>query len=95
MCCFFAILATVAPRLALLILWVATPLVTRAFDTFFVPFLGLVFLPFTTVMYVLVYSPVYGVSVSGWILVTLGLLIDIGSWGGSYASRNQIPNRNL
>ncbi|HEX2988800.1 MAG TPA: hypothetical protein VHS06_11590 [Chloroflexota bacterium] len=95
MCCFFAILATIVPRLALLLLWVATPLVVRAFDSFLVPLIGLIFLPFTTVVYVLVYSPVYGVSVFGWFLVILALFIDLGSWGGGYAARNRTPNRSL
>ncbi|HEX2988797.1 MAG TPA: hypothetical protein VHS06_11575 [Chloroflexota bacterium] len=73
MCCFFAILATIVPRLALLLLWVATPLVIRAFDSFLVPLIGLIFLPFTTIAYVLVYSPVYGVSVFGWFLIPNGM----------------------
>jgi hypothetical protein len=95
MCCFFALLATFVPRLALLLLWVSTPLVIRSFDSFLVPLLGLIFLPFTTVIYVLVYNPAYGVSVWGWFVVILALFIDLGSWGAGYANRGRIPNRGL
>lgn len=91
MCCFFAVLATFVPRLALLLLWVGTPLVITAFHSFLVPLVGLIFLPLTTVIYVLVYNPMYGVSVWGWFLVILALFIDLGSWGGGYAYRNRMP----
>ena len=62
--CLFAILAVSFPRLALFFVWLFTPLVYRAFDTFLVPLLGVIFLPFTTLMYVLAYIP--GVGLTGW-----------------------------
>jgi hypothetical protein len=52
--CFFALLAGFAPRVALILMWLFTSWVNRAFDTFIVPLLGLIFLPLTTVVYVLV-----------------------------------------
>ncbi|HEU5348159.1 MAG TPA: hypothetical protein VFU63_06065 [Ktedonobacterales bacterium] len=92
MACLFALFAAFAPRLALLFLWLFTNLVTRAFDTFILPLLGIIFLPFTTLMYVLVWAPGYGVTGFGWLLVILGLLIDIGAYGGSaYSNRNRMP----
>lgn len=90
--CLFALLAAVAPRLALLFLWLFTDLVNRAFDGFILPLLGIIFLPFTTLIYVLVYSPESGITVFGWILLCFGLLIDLGAYGGSaYGNRRRIP----
>lgn len=91
--CLFALAAAFAPRLTLLFLWLFTPLVTRAFaSVFIVPLLGIIFLPFTTLMYVLAWTPAYGVTGFGWIWVILGLIIDIGSYGSSaYANRNRLP----
>lgn len=90
--CLFALVAAFAPRLALLFLWLFTNLVTRAFDTFIIPLLGIIFLPFTTLMYVLVWSPGYGVSGWGWLWVALGAIIDLGSYGASaYGNRNRMP----
>lgn len=91
--CLFAIGAAFFPRLALLFVWLFTPLVSRAFHSVFIwPFLGLIFLPFTTLIYVLVYNPVVGVTGWGWFLVVLGFLLDISSYGGSaYSNRNRIP----
>ncbi|HEU0027198.1 MAG TPA: hypothetical protein VFQ25_08795 [Ktedonobacterales bacterium] len=92
MACLFALFAAFAPRLALLFLWLFTNLVTRAFDSFIVPLLGIIFLPFTTLMYVLVWSPVGGVTGWAWFWVILGALIDIGSYTGSaYGNRRRMP----
>jgi hypothetical protein len=87
--CLFAVVAALSPRLALLLLWLFTNLVDRAFDTFLVPLLGLLFLPFATLMYVLAYQPVTGVSGWGWLLVALAAALDLGTYGGGYGSRRQ------
>lgn len=90
--CLFALVAAFAPRLALLFLWVFTNLVNRAFDTFIVPLIGIIFLPFTTLMYVLVWTPGNGVVGFGWFWVFVGLLLDLGSYGGSaYGNRRRMP----
>jgi hypothetical protein len=55
--CLFALLAGFFPRLALFIVWVARPaLVGAAFGTWIVPLLGIIFLPFATLMYVILYT---------------------------------------
>jgi hypothetical protein len=79
------------PRLALLSVWLFTPLVNRACITLLLPLLGIIFLPFTTLMYVLVYNPVVGVTGWGWLLVILGLVLDISSYSSAYSKRNRIP----
>ncbi len=90
--CLFALFAAFAPRLALLFVWLFTNLVTRAFGTFIVPLLGIIFLPFTTLMYVLVWTPGLGVYGWAWFWVAIGVLLDLGSYGGSaYGNRNRIP----
>jgi hypothetical protein len=61
--CIFALFAGIFPRLALLIVWVARPeRVDAAFDTFLLPLLGIIFLPFATLIYVLLYTPGRGVT---------------------------------
>ena len=86
--CLFALLAALSPRLALVLVWIFTNLVDRAFIGFLLPLLGLIFLPFTTLMYVLSYNPVTGVRGWGWFFVFIGLLFDLGSFGvGARARR--------
>jgi hypothetical protein len=91
--CLYALGAAFFPRLALLFVWLFTPLVDRTFHfTFILPLLGIIFLPFTTLMYVLAYNPLAGVTGWGWFWVILGFLLDLSSYSSSaYTNRNRIP----
>ena len=91
--CLYALGAAFFPRLALLFVWLFTPLVNRAFHfAFILPLLGILFLPFTTLMYVLAYNPLVGVTGWGWFWVILGFLLDLSSYSSSaYNNRNRIP----
>ena len=92
MACLFALFASAFPRLALLIVWLFTPLVNRAFDTFIIPLLGIVFLPFTTLLYVFLYIPGIGLTGWGWFWIVIGVLLDMGAYGSSAASnRRRMP----
>ena len=87
--CLFALLAGFAPRVALILVWIFTNLVDRAFSGFLVPLLGLLVFPYATLFYVLAYSPAIGVSGAGWAFVILGFLFDIAHWAGGGASARQ------
>ena len=87
--CLLALLAALSPRLALALVWLLTNLVDRAFTGFLLPLLGLIFLPLTTLLYVLAYRPVVGVTGWGWVVVFLGLLFDLGSYGGGAFGRRR------
>src|SRR5918993_3685082 len=90
--CLFAMFGGLFPRLALLILWIARPaLVGAAFNTFLLPLLGIIFLPFTTLIYVIVYTPTVGIVGFDWFWLILAVLLDIGHWSASYTQRNQVP----
>ena len=90
--CLLAMFAGLFPRLALFIIWVARPvLVDAAFNTFLIPLLGLIFLPFATLIYVFVYTPGVGLTGFDWFWVILAVLLDISHWTASYTQRNQIP----
>ena len=91
--CFAVLIGAFAPRIGLALLWLFTNIVTRPFESFVVPLLGLIFLPYTTLIYVLVWSPVTGVTGLGWLLVILGFLSDIGSYASGAASRRDRRRR--
>jgi len=80
--CLVFIFAMIGPRFALGFVWIFTTLVDRAYDNFFVPALGFVFLPWTTLMYALAFNG-HTVSPLGWFFVALGLLGDVSSIAGS------------
>ena len=69
-------------------------LVDAAFNTFILPLLGIIFLPFTTLIYVIVYTPGVGLTGWGFIWVIIALLLDLSHWGASYTQRDQIPGRS-
>jgi hypothetical protein len=85
--CLIVLMALIGPRVALLFTWIFTNLVDRAFEGILLPLLGLIFLPWTTFLYVLVYNPVEGVSFLGWVIVVLGVLVDLGSYGAGARNR--------
>jgi hypothetical protein len=88
--CIFAAFMSLFPRFAFLIVWVARPkLVDAAFDTFLIPFVGVMLLPFTTLMYVILYQP-GGLEGSDWIWIALAALCDLAHTGGTYVQREQI-----
>ncbi len=82
--CLLALLA----RIGLLVVWLQTPLVKNGFhDGWILPLLGLIFLPITTLSYVVVYALSQGnVTGAAWLWVVLGLLFDIGMHSSGVAS---------
>ena len=89
-----AIFAGIFPRLALLIYWIERPAkVDAAFGTFILPFLGIIFLPFATLMYALLYTPEIGLTGGEWFWIGLAAILDIGHWGVGVSQRNQVPSR--
>jgi hypothetical protein len=89
--CLLAIFAGFFPRLALLVLWIARPaLVAAAFNTFLLPLLGIIFLPFATLIYVIVYTPGVGLIGFDWFWVILAVLLDVGHWSATYTQRGQM-----
>jgi hypothetical protein len=92
--CLFAMFAGIFPRLALFILWVARPArIDAAFDTFLLPLLGIIFLPFATLIYVLLYTAGRGLTGWEWFWVVIAGLFDLGHWAAGATQRNQIPGR--
>jgi hypothetical protein len=67
-------------RIALLVVWLTTPLVNRAFQGgWLLPLLGLLLLPITTLTYVLVYYLAGSVTGWGWLWVALAVLLDLAA----------------
>ena len=67
MCCLALSAGFIGPRFALLLWWIFGDKVDAATSSFIWPFLGLLFLPWTTLAYVLAWGPLHGVSGLGWL----------------------------
>ena len=85
--CLIFLLALFAPRVAFAFMWIFGDRVDLAFGSFIWPLLLLIFLPWTGIMYTLLWSPVVGVEGAEWILVGLAVAVDIISWGGRAAKK--------
>jgi hypothetical protein len=76
--CLLVLLTAISPRLVIVLFWLARPLqFDAAFGGPILPLLGIVFLPFTTLMYVLVYTPGVGLVGTDWIWVGIALIADL------------------
>jgi hypothetical protein len=90
--CIFAVFTFLFPRLAFLLVWVARPeMVDDAFDSFIVPFFGVFVLPFTTLMYVVLYPP-NGIDGTDWIWIGIAAFFDVVNLGGNYVQREQVTS---
>jgi hypothetical protein len=89
--CLFLSLLLFGPRIAILFWWLIEPVLWGAtFDTFIIPLLGFLFLPWTTLMYVLV-APL-GLEGLDWLWIALALAADVASYaGGAIGGRGRVP----
>ena len=92
MCCFVGVLATAGPRLALAFWWIFGNKVEAAFSSWIWPLLGLIFLPWTTIAYVIAWQP--GGLNGNWdiLLVVAGLVVDILTYMHRAAAKSFRPS---
>jgi hypothetical protein len=83
--CLLALLAAISPRFVIFLLWVFTDRLSIAFRSGWEGVLGFLLLPYTTLFYALVYAPGKGVDSFGWVIVAIGVLIDLSAL--TYGSR--------
>jgi hypothetical protein len=88
--CLLGVLALVFPRLMLVLVWLFSDYLGRAYDTVLWPLLGFFFLPLTTLAWAFAMNSTGG-SVSGsyLALVVVAVVVDLGLVGGRRASRRR------
>jgi len=92
MCCFATAIIFFGPRLGFLVYWLLAPVrVNAAVQAFNFPWLvsiaGLIFAPWTMLMYVLIF-PLNGFD---WLWLGLGIMADVASYMGAFQNRKQVP----
>ena len=99
MCCLTTIFLVLGSRIAIVLVWLADPQrFNLAFKNWALPgiaipvwvwaVLGGIFLPWTTLAYLFVVPG--GIVGTEWIVLGVGLLIDLAGHGGGYHHRNRI-----
>jgi hypothetical protein len=89
--CLLAFGAAFAPRVILVLAWIFS----QRWDIVWkgnviLPLLGIIALPYTTIMYMLSWSPT-GIQGWDWMWIALGLFMDFMKWAQIAANRKGIP----
>jgi hypothetical protein len=87
MCCLFASMVFLGPRFAFVLVWIFGERVQLAFDSWVWPLLLLIFLPWTGLAYILMWSAIGGVSGWEWIVVALGFVADLATYSARQAKQ--------
>ena len=78
--CLVLFVGAAFPRVALILLELFTNYNDQAFDSFWVGLAGLIFLPYTTLFYVLMENWQDPIDGFGWFLVGLGFVFDVSHY---------------
>ena len=86
--CLFALIALISPRLALIGVWLFSDILSRAFDSWFLPLIGFVLLPWTTLAFAVMWDVgTHEVTGFEWFIVALAFLADLGTYTGGQRAR--------
>jgi hypothetical protein len=70
------------PRFIMVLLWLFSDYLSRAYDGWLLPLIGFFVLPTTTLAYAIAQNSLQGAKGLGLVLIVLGVLVDIGALGG-------------
>jgi hypothetical protein len=88
-CCLILLIALLGPRFAIVLVALFTPYFERPFDGFLIPFLGFLFLPFTTLAYAWAINTrgeIAGVHAA---VLIIAVLADLGVFSGGEHQRRK------
>lgn len=95
--CFVTALGLLTPRLVIVILWLFTDYLSRAFTSWIWPTVGFFILPTTTIAYAIAknsFSTATGaIQAGGIVIIVIGVVIDLGLIGGGRGIFKRRPER--
>jgi hypothetical protein len=78
--------ALIAPRVVFAVMWFAGDRVDPVFSTVLWPILGLIFAPWASILFVLLWSQDEGVAGYEWVIVGVAAAVDVVSWWSRLAT---------
>ena len=81
-CCLVIGVLAASPRIILFGMWLFTDYLSRAYESFLVPFVGFLFLPVTTIAYSIAANEFGGFRGWGAVITAAGVVLDIGIYSG-------------
>jgi hypothetical protein len=85
--CILLVLVLAFPRVILVLMFLLSTYLQRAYHNLLIPLLGFIFLPLTTLVYaweVNSHMPLAGINI---LLIVIAAIIDVGGLGGGYSRR--------
>lgn len=89
MACLLLILIIAFPRIALVLMFLFSNYLQRAYHNLIVPVIGFIFLPLTTLVYAWMtntHEPIAGINL---IILVIAVVIDVGGLGGGSVYRSR------
>ena len=80
--CLLALLVLAFPRVILILMWLFSNTLDRAYHGLIIPLLGFIFLPITTIVYAWMVTsglPIAGINL---VILLVAVLLDVGSHSG-------------
>lgn len=87
--CLLVILLLAFPRLVLVVMFLTSTYLQRAYHDLLIPLLGFIFLPLTTIVYAWLvnsHMPIEGINL---IYLILAVILDVGGLGGGESHRRR------
>lgn len=79
--CLVGALVLAVPRFVMVLLWLFSDYLSRAYDSWVLPLIGFFVLPTSTLAYAIAQNETLGLRSWGLVLVVIAVLIDLGIWG--------------
>lgn len=79
--CLAGLVVLAMPRFVMIVLWIFSNYLSKAYDSWVLPLIGFFLLPTTTLAYAVAQNETKGVKGWGLVLVVIAVTIDLGIWG--------------
>lgn len=80
--CLLLILVLAFPRVVLVLMFLMSTYLQRAYQGLLIPVLGFLFLPLTTLAYAWMVNSHMALQGINLIILLIAVLVDVGGWGG-------------
>ena len=87
--CLLVILVVAFPRVIMVLMFLLSDYLQRAYHDLLIPILGFIFLPLTTIVYAWLVNNGYAMTGINAIFLIIAVLLDAGSHGAGWRSRNR------
>jgi hypothetical protein len=86
--CILLLLVLAFPRVILILMFLMSNYLQRAYHNLLIPLLGFIFLPLTTIVYAWLVNSHMALAGVNLLLIIIAAIIDVGGLGGGYRRRS-------